>query len=188
MKRSLIKMADITLTPEQYAKLPYRTSTVTKGKTYGEIIGLLEDHGIKNYRWTKLDGIDILEFPVIFKYRDMDRNFVVKLTVPRLHADISRGKGYHKTTSHEYLEKESWRIFWWFLKSKLEAVEFGISDEFREFMPNIAHALPSGGETNLADLILEKSDRLDRLSQLEDKRGPRIIEAEIVDHTDEVAA
>ena len=174
-------MADITLTRKQYEALPYRGTSVPKGKTYGDIIGLLELHGIKDYQWTKYQDTDQLAFPVKFNYRDMERSFLVKLTVPRLAYPLPMRKGRGAPTKLTYLENESWRIFWWFLKSKLEAVEYGISDEFREFMPNISHALPGGGEMPLADLILEGADRLDRLNQLEDKRGPRIIEAEIVD-------
>lgn len=174
-------MADITLTRKQYELLPYHKTAVAKGKTYGDIIGLLELHGIKDYQWTKFQGTDMLAFPVKFTYRDMERSFIVKLTVPRLMYPMPTRKGRGAPTKLTYLENESWRVFWWYLKSKLEAIEYGISDEFREFMPNITHSLPNGGEMPLADLILESADRLDQLNQLEDKRGPRVVEAVIVD-------
>jgi hypothetical protein len=174
-------MSEITLTRTQYEKLPYKGTSVTKGKTYGEIIGMMEDHGIKDYQWTKYQGTDQLAFPIKFVYRDMERSFIVKLTVPRLVYPLPLRKGRGAPTKITYLENESWRIFWWFLKSKLEAIEYGISNEFREFMPNIINKLADGSEVGLSDLILQNADRLDRLQQLEDKRGPRIIEAEVVD-------
>lgn len=172
-------MADITLTKKQYESLPYKATPVPKGKTHGEIIGLLELHGIVDYQWTKFQGTDILAFPVKFVYKDMERNFIVKLTVPRLMYPMATRRGRGSPTTLTYLENESWRIFWWFLKSKLEAVEYGISDEFREFMPNITHSLPDGSETQLGDLILQNSENLSRLNQLEDKRGITVYEKTI---------
>lgn len=180
-------MSEITLTKAQYEKLPYKTSVVSQGKTYGEIIGLLREHGITDYQFTTLKGVDVLAFPLKVQYRGVERSFTVKLTVPRLMYPLPSGRGRYSPKTITYLEKESWRIFWWHLKSKLEAIEYGISDEVHEFMYNIAYALPNGLEMNLGDLIMEKVENLDRLNQLEDKRGPRIIEAEVVDDTNKDA-
>lgn len=134
-------MSVINLSEEQFKKLPYKTSTVTQGKTYGEIIGLLRDHGIMDYQFTTVKGVDTLAFPLKVKYKDMEKQFMVKLTVPKLYYPIKTGRGYNATETVTYLEKESWRIFWWHLKSKLEAIEFGISDEIHEFMYNITYTL-----------------------------------------------
>lgn len=181
-------MSEITLTKTQYEKLPYKTSQVTQGKTYGEIIGLLRDHGITDYQFTTLKGVDVLAFPLKVKYRDMEKEFTVKLTVPKLMYPLPIERGRNARTKITYLEKESWRIFWWHLKSKLEAIEYGISDEIHEFMYNITYALPNGSEMSLGDLILEKAENLDKIAQLEDNRqGRRIIEAEVVDDTNKDA-
>lgn len=42
-------MKEITLTKEQYDRLPYRTTEKTKDATFGEIVGLLRTHGIRKY-------------------------------------------------------------------------------------------------------------------------------------------
>jgi hypothetical protein len=173
-------MSSITLTTEQYNRLPYKGSEITRGKSYGEIIGLLEQHGITAYQFTKnLEGVDVLAFPLKIKHRDREVSFMVKLTVPRLQYPVKRGRGYNAVTTMTYLEKESWRVFWWYLKSKLEAIEFGISDEVREFLPDIYHKLPSGEEVSLSDLIKDNAARLDKLA-LPDKSAsePRSVEAE----------
>ena len=169
-------MAEITLTKEQYARLPYKGTDITRGKTYGEVIGLLEQHGIKDYQFTKFQGTDVLAFPLKIKRRDVELGFMVKLTVPRLMYPIYAGRG-RREKKITYLENESWRIFWWHLKSKLEAIEFGISDEVREFMYNIAHTLPDGREVSLGDMVTENLQQLDKLA-IEDHSGPRIIDAE----------
>lgn len=173
-------MSEITLTKEQYSKLPYKGTAINRGKTYGEVIGLLEQHGIKDYQFTKFQGTDVLAFPLKIKRRDVEVGFMVKLTVPRLMYPISVGKGYNKKKTITYLENESWRIFWWHLKSKLEAIEFGISDEVKEFMYNIAHALPDGREISLGEMITENLQQLDKLA-LPDPADRRIVDAEVVD-------
>jgi hypothetical protein len=66
-----------------------------------------------------------------------------------------------------YLENESWRVAWWYLKAKLDAITYGISDDFREFMPNIYHVLPDKTEVNLSDIILS-ANKLNDFIQLED--------------------
>jgi len=76
---------EIYLTKEQWNRLPYKTTTINKGKTYGEIIGLLETHGIKDYQWTRYQGKDQLAFPINIKRQDVEQGFLVKLTVPRLY-------------------------------------------------------------------------------------------------------
>lgn len=84
-------------------------------------------------------------------------------------------KGRNSPTRVTYLENVSWRIFWWHLKSKLEAIEFGISDEVKEFMYNIHYSLPDGSERSLGETLIENADNLNKLLALEDKT---VIEAE----------
>jgi len=167
-------MADIYLTKEQWNRLPYKTTKINKGKTYGEIIGLLESHGISDYRWTKLQDTDTLEFPLVIKRDDVEQQFAVKITVPRLYFKKSVGKGRNAPKQMTYLEEVSWRIFWWHLKSKLEAIEYGISDEVREFMYNINYALPDGTEVNLGEALIRNVENLNKLSALpEPAKGSR---------------
>jgi len=170
-------MSEINLTKKQYDRLPYKTTTIARGKTYGDIIGLLESHGIKDYQWTRLQGTDQLAFPLTVTRKDMEQRFLVKLTVPRLMYPKSHGRGRNAPKTMTYLENVSWRIFWWHLKSKLEAIEFGISDEVKEFMYNIHYALPDGTEVSLGEALIENADQLAKLSALEDKR-PVEIEAD----------
>jgi len=168
-------MSEIILTKEQYNRLPYKTTTISKGKTYGEIIGLLEIHGIKDYQFTRYQGTDQLAFPLIIQRKDVEKRFLVKLTVPRLMYLKRVGKGRNAPKRLTYLENVSWRIFWWHLKSKLEAIEFGISDEVKEFMYHIHYELTDGREVSLGELLIDNADQLAKLSALEDMR---VVEAD----------
>jgi len=161
--------SEIYLTDEQWKHLPYKSTTIIKGKTYGEIIGLLETHGISDYQWTRLQGKDQLAFPIKIMRQDIEQSFLVKLTVPKLFYPKRLGRGRKAPKQMTYLENVSWRIFWWYLKSKLEAIEFGISDEVREFMYNINYALPDGTEVNLGQALVDNVENLSKLAALEDR-------------------
>jgi len=162
-------MSEIYLTDEQWKRLPYKTTTISKGKTYGEIIGLLETHGISDYQWTRYQGKDQLAFPIKIIRQDVEQSFLVKLTVPKLFYPKRHGRGRAAPKTMTYLENVSWRIFWWHFKSKLEAIEFGISDEVREFMYNINYALPDGTEVNLGQVLVDNVENLSKLAALEDR-------------------
>jgi len=159
---------EIELSKDQFDRLPYKSTQISKGRTYGDIIGLLETHGIKDYQWTRLMGTDQLAFPLNAERRGMEKRFLVKLTVPKLM--YPKKSGRYGPTTMTYLENVSWRIFWWYLKSKLEAIEFGISDEVREFMYNIHYKLPGGQEVSLGQVIMDNAENLNKLTALEDKR------------------
>ena len=177
-----MSLREITLTKEQYTKLPYKGTHITRATTYGDIIGLLEGSGIKDYGFVKVDGVDVLGFSFTVEIGGLQRKIGVRLTVPQLYYYKQRGRYGPRTKL--YLEKESWRVFWWYLKSKLEAVTYGIDDMVQIFASNIVLRLPDGSEAGvLGDRLLEavSQDKLSRLANaLEDhsSEGRRVIEVE----------
>ena len=175
-------MKEIFLTEEQYKNLPYKTTIVTKGKSLGHVIGMLEDHGVVNYRWTKVDRVDLLEFPLKIEKNGVEYPFKVSMTVPRLMYPMkpkgSRSRSSPKTMT--YLENISWRIFHWYLKSKLDAISYGISDVLEEFMYHVNHELPDGSSISLGEMIMDNVNNLDKITSLPDKSEEprRVIEIE----------
>ena len=161
-------MTKIFLTEDQYRSLPYKKTPVSRAKTYGEIIGLLESHSIHDYQFLKVRGEEVLGFPIRVKRQDVEQGFIVKLTVPQLFYPVPQGKGKYAKKTMTYLESESWRVFWWYLKSKLEAIEYGISTELKEFMYDITYSLTDrdGGkrDVSLGDTVLENLEQLPKLS------------------------
>jgi hypothetical protein len=162
-------MKEITLTKEQYDELPYKDTKLTKDDSFGQIVGLLRRHGIRKYFMD--EEAEAFSFILTVNYKDMEKQFPVKVTVPHLmymkKVDPKSRSKYSKMQL-TYLENESWRVAWWYLKAKLDAITYGISDDFREFMPNIYHVLPDKREINLSDIILN-AKKLDDFQQLEDK-------------------
>jgi hypothetical protein len=156
---------EITLTKDQYEHLPYKDTKLTKDDTFGAIVGLLRKYGIKRYM---MDGDeDEFTFVLTVKHLDMERNFPVKISVPHLMYYKPVAPRSKKLTL-TYLENESWRVAWWYLKAKLDAITYGISDGFKEFMPNIYHALPDGKEVMLSDIILN-AKKLGDFDAIEDQ-------------------
>jgi hypothetical protein len=159
-------MSEIVLTDAQYE--------VSRARTYGEIIGLLEAHGITDYQYLKFEGREVLSFPITVKRADITQKFIVKMSVPRLmYAKRSVGGGKYARKTMTYLEKESWRVFWWYLKSKLNAVEYGISDDLREFMPTITYKITDATgrekETSIGEEVLENLNQLPKLLPAKDR-------------------
>ena len=162
-------MKEITLTKEQYEHLPYKDTKLNKDDSFGDIVGLLRKHGIRKYFMDEDE--EAFSFILTVKYKDLEKSFPVKFTVPRLmymKKVDPRSRAKNPPMQMTYLENESWRVAWWYLKAKLDAITYGISDDFREFMPNIYHILPDKTEVNLSDIILS-AKKLNDFVQLEDQ-------------------
>jgi hypothetical protein len=161
-------LKEIILTKEQYDHLPYKDTKLTKDDSFGDIVGLLRRHGIRKYFMDEDE--EAFSFILTVKFKDMEKQFPVKVTVPHLmylkRVD-PRSRAKDPPMQMTYLENESWRVAWWYLKAKLDAITYGISDDFREFMPNIYHVLPDKTEVNLSDIILS-ANKLNDFIQLED--------------------
>jgi hypothetical protein len=163
-------MKEITLTKEQYEHLPYKNTKLNKDDSFGDIVGLLRKHGIRKYFMDEDE--EAFSFILTVKYRDMERQFPVKVTVPHLlYPKKVNSRSKNSPEKLTYLENESWRVAWWYLKAKLDAIMYGISDDFREFMPNIYHVLPDKTEVNLSDIILN-AKKLNDFIQIEDQTEP----------------
>lgn len=46
------------------------------------------------------------------------------------------------------------RLLYWWLKSKLEAVKYGLTDMVEEFLPNVVAQLPEGESITVGDLFI----------------------------------
>ena len=170
----------IYLTDEQYAKLPYKNTEVSQGKTFGKIVGELKDHGIQDYRWTTYQGTDVLEFPLKVMRNEVDYPFVVKITVPKLMYPMkekgNRSRNAPKTMT--FLEQTSWRVFFWYLKSRLDAISYGITDVTEAFMYHMHYALEDGGlsQLSIGEAIMQNVENVNKLTSLPDKRERRMVD------------
>lgn len=84
----------------------------------GAIEKLLNKHGIDTIRWTSLPDCSVLEF---------------KSDAGSFALTVRFDLGDAKTPAQR--ERQVWRALYWYVKAKLEAVDFGLEDMLRAFMP-----------------------------------------------------
>lgn len=118
----------------------YKSTSVNWGKSQTQILKLLESEKIKDARFTSISqetaersGMDILEghsalmieFMKSVNFGGISGRVPVRIIVPNIpEEDKSRNQAY--------------RILFWYLKTKFEAVNTGLVEFEQEFMPHIA--------------------------------------------------
>jgi hypothetical protein len=124
----------------------YKSTSIDWAKSQAQIMKLLEDRGIKETRFTNISfetaqraGFDMkkgtsaimLEF---FRPTQVASGvggtIPIRIIIPNI-------------PEEERAKRQAYRIFYWYLKTKFEAVETGLIEFEQEFMPHIA--LGKGG-------------------------------------------
>lgn len=169
----------LVLTHDKFNQMPYAETEVTKPKTFGEIVGLLEAYEIHDYDWKKRKAVppftvpdEALEFPLDYKRADgTNANVLVHIDVPQIYREKKRGEA-------EYMERTSWRLFWWYMKARLEAAYYGISSLEREFLYQITDQRTGAtlGEKVMQTIRDEGLDRM--LLEEQREQGPKSTDAE----------
>lgn len=111
----------------------YRQTQVSPYKSQEYIEKLLRKHGVDAVRWTSVPGVAGLEF-----------------RLPRGEGGI----GFHVGVEylHESSRAQYMRALYWYIKAKLEAIDFGLVDFEREFLP----FLITGPNRTLGDEVIER--------------------------------
>lgn len=117
------------------SKQPYRDTKVTWMETQSYITALLIKYGITETRFTNYGGHAYLEF-ILPK-----EGWPVRLSIP---VDLQDQRGTNAR----------WRMLFWYLKAKLEAMKFGITDFKTEWLPFIAI-----GDKTVAEGLLPELER-----------------------------
>jgi len=55
-----------------------------------------------------------------------------------------------------YNYEQSMRLFYWYIKSKLEAVAYGVKTFEKEFLDDLIYRLPDGRDVKVGDMILKQ--------------------------------
>jgi len=103
---------------------PYLDTTVPYERTKAEIEIILKSYGIKNIRWTTLEGQDdTLEFIVEPQVQDVKKQLGVAVKPPHI---VIKKKLHGKLVESENINQEYRLLFHW-IKSKIEAVIWGLA-------------------------------------------------------------
>lgn len=161
---------------------PYMDTTVPYERTKAEIEILLKSYGIKNIRWTTLEGQDdTLEFIIEAQVQGTKKQLGVAVKPPHI---VIKKKLHGKLVESENINQEYRLLFHW-IKSKIEAVVWGLSTIEKEFLSEVLMKLPNGHQSTVGDVVvnLMSKDTLQSLpfySSRHSEVSRRVIDAEAI--------
>ncbi len=161
---------------------PYMDTTVPYERTKAEIEILLKSYGIKNIRWTTLEGQDdTLEFIIEAEVQGIKKQLGVAVKPPHI---VIKKKLHGKLVDTENINQEYRLLFHW-IKSKIEAVVWGLSTIEKEFLSEVLMKLPNGQQSTVGDVVvnLMSKDTLQSLPFCNSRQSEiphRVIDAEVI--------
>ena len=96
----------------------FHDTTVNEAKTRGEIDTLLRKHSVEAFRWTEMPHGMVLEF------KHPDGSFAIG-------ADFAVGDAKRP----EQRRRQVLRALHWHIKAKFDAIDFGLEDMAKAFLP-----------------------------------------------------
>ena len=131
------------MSPQPY---PYYTTTVSVDRTQAEIQHLLYKHGAQGTRWTSIPNEGVYEVEFLFPVDQEDGTN--RLLMFRVRPTIIKRPG-----GEPHPEATMRLVFWW-LKTKLESIQYGLRTVTEEFLAEVVHQLPSGKEATIGEILI----------------------------------
>jgi len=130
---------------------PYMDTEVPYERTKAEIEILLRSYGVKGIRWTSIEGQDdVLEFVVEATVQGVHKQLGIAVRPPHI---IIKKKLHGKLVDTEDINQEYRLLFHW-IKSKIEAVVWGLSTIEKEFLSEILLKLPNGQQSTVGAVVV----------------------------------
>lgn len=127
-------------------KPPYDRTEINVNKTQMEIQQLLLEYGAEGIQWVVFrDGLPKLAFIIEANINGASKKVGVQIDPPLIQRQ-------NKTYNYE----QSMRLLYWYVKSKLEAVAYGVKTFEKEFLDDLIYRLPDGREVKVGDMILKQ--------------------------------
>ena len=148
---------------------PYADTDVPYEKTKAQIETILKSYGVKGIRWTSLEGQDdVLEFIVAADIHGIKKQIGIAVRPPHIYIKKRyprKGLVNTENTNQEY------RLLFYWIKSKIEAVMWGLSTIEKEFLSEVTMKLPDGRTTSVGEIVLGlvSEDRLQSLPFIDQK-------------------
>lgn len=138
---------------------PYAGTTVAVEKTKEEINDLLRKYNVHGAQWTELwtEKLIELRFPVEFEFKGRTKGVTVSVRPPLFeatHKSYDPKKGYVTVKAPDY--KAAMRCLYYYIKTKLEAITYGLSTIEEEFMSRITFSLADGSEKTLSQVLTQR--------------------------------
>ena len=138
---------------------PYKNTRVSSETTKGKINEMLKKHGVKAIRWTDIsERHEIhLEFGQTVNIEGVQKDIGVEIRVP-IKIPVKDSWGGTAEVSEKDVRQatnQCYRAVYWWLKSQLEAIEFGVQRFEQVFFYNIVAKLPDGSTTTIGEASKE---------------------------------
>lgn len=137
-------------------KPPYASSKADPDRTQMEINKLLQSYGISGMQWTTdfKNAKVSLAFTVETEFEGVRKLVGIKFE-PKAFA-VKR-KTWNQRGYYETVWAANWgqtfRMLYWQLKAKLEAVAYGLTSVEKEFLSQVMVSLPSGETTTIGEAL-----------------------------------
>ena len=129
---------------------PYRGTEVPVAKSKESIEKLLRGHGVSATRFTSLPAMAVLEFVTQKQVNGRPLNIPYRFEfTPELSVDSS-------TRAINAAERQVWRVVYWWLKGKFEAIDFGLIEQETEFLPYMLIQGDSGQVNTVSKMLGER--------------------------------
>ncbi len=125
---------------------PYYTTKKTVESTQADIQLLLYKHGAQGTRWTTIPNQGVLEVEFLFPVDQEDN--AKRLLMFRVRPTILK-----RPNGEPHPEATMRLVFWW-LKTKLEAIQYGLRTVTEEFLAEVVHQLSSGEEATIGEILI----------------------------------
>ena len=133
-------------------RTPYQNTTIDPEHSKADIEHILKLNGIKDVQWTTLDGKTELKFLWVVTAKGVERKIAFGFSPPDIIMKHRR-QGYGTVSERD--ERVAFRMLFFYLKSKLEAVKYGLESLEQEFMSHILMSLPDGSSRKLGERLEE---------------------------------
>lgn len=156
--------------------IPYRNTTIPYGRTQLDIDEMLKEAGVIAFRWTETPdsvkglALPILEFQMSTIMGGKEEKFRIGIQAPLL--DDQKRDRYTGKIIKTPNRNASMRLLYWYLKSRLEAVKFGLEDIFDAFMSRVINSLPDGRIVTLGETLKQYPSLVKELPTFEVKILP----------------
>jgi len=138
---------------------PYAGTEVDPHKSKVQIENLLRKYGVEGVQWSEIWSQNVVEmkFPL---EDEKHRPVLVRLRPPPF--SVKRKTWNAEKGHYEMVDAPNWaqsyRLLYNYLKTKLEAVAFGLRDVEEEFLADILVRGPDGREATVKELVDQQID------------------------------
>jgi len=134
----------------RHIRIPYQDTTIPPERTKADIETLLKKAGAKGAQWRErydLNETPTLEFIMDIEVKGVMRTLGFRMKPPAL---AQKKKGITSVNMSASL-----RLMWWYLKAKMEAVQFGLETFEKEFLSSVLTNLPDGRVDTIGEVATE---------------------------------